>query len=225
MSNSVRLRSVRVITAFISILLFLSSNDLVAQGKTPPPQKRKLAVLPFDARGGLTPEEADLLSGNLESAISQTGEFILVDRGRIKSLLQEQSFQQSAACSQTECIVEAGRILKVDLMVAGTVGRLGKRFQINVKVIDVATAEIITTKQDNQATEIEDLSQDVIPNLAADMVSQLTGKERQTSGGSKWLWYVGGVAVLGGVAYAVLNKPKAGDEGSSLTPLPTLDFP
>jgi TolB-like protein len=199
-----------------------------ASGQEKPLQKKKLnvAVLEFDARGGISKEDAASLSDAFQGQIIETHEFIVVDRNRIKAILQEQGFQQSEACSQVECIVEVGRILKVEKMFAGTIGKVGKIYTVNLQVIDVATAQILQNKSRRHDGEIEELLTEVIPELATEMVKELTGNEVRvaatvTGGSSKWMWYAGGAVVAGGVAAALLlSKKKEEEKRPEQLPMP-----
>jgi hypothetical protein len=147
--------------------------------------------------------------------------------------LQEQGFQQSEACSQVECIVEVGKILKVEKMFAGTIGKVGKIYTINIQLIDVVTAQIIQNKSRRHSGEIEELLTDIIPELAGEMASELTGKKVEvttgtTGGGSSWLWYVlGGAVVAGGAAaYLMTQKQGGGTNPPTTQQLPSSpDFP
>jgi len=205
----------------------------VSQQKKPQqPSKPNVAVLDFDARGGITKEEAASLSDIFQAQLVQMGEFIVVDRNRIKAILQEQGFQQSEACSQVECIVDVGRILKVEKMFAGTIGKVGRIFNVNIQVIDIATAQIVSNKSRQHSGDLEDLATDVIPDIAQEMAQEMTGKDVRarvaTSGGSTWYYYVGGVALAGGAA-AVLLMGKGGTNPPPANPpqqLPSApDFP
>ena len=209
---------------FVLLIFLISIVAPAALSQDNKLQKKKLniAVLEFEPRGGVSKEDAASLSDAFQGQIIETGEFIVVDRNRIKSILQEQGFQQSEACSQVECIVEVGKILKVEKMFAGTIGKVGKIYTINIQVIDIATAQIIQNKSRRHDGAIEDLLTDIIPELAAEMAKGLTGKEVQvstgtTGGSSSWLWYAGGAVVAGGVA-AVLLLKKKDNTSSSETP-------
>jgi len=210
---------------FVLLIFFISIVAPAAVSQDNKLQKKKLniAVLEFEARGGVSKEDAASLSDAFQGQIIETGEFIVVDRNRIKSILQEQGFQQSEACSQVECIVEVGKILKVEKMFAGTIGKVGKIYTINIQVIDIATAQIEQNKSRRHDGAIEDLLTEIIPELAAEMAKGLTGKEVKvstgtTGGSSAWVWYtLGGVAVAGGAAAVILSK-KNGGNNSTVTP-------
>jgi TolB-like protein len=216
------------LTRLVLAVFLISIIAPVASGQEKQLQRKKLnvAVLEFDARGGISKEDAASLSDAFQGQIIETHEFIVVDRNRIKSILQEQGFQQSEACSQVECIVEVGRILKVEKMFAGTIGKVGKIYTVNIQVIDVATAQILQNKSRRHDGEIEELLTEVIPELASEMVKELTGNEVQVSTGTtsssskKWFWYVGGAAVAGGVAVLVLSKKKDEEKRPEQLPMP-----
>jgi LPXTG-motif cell wall-anchored protein len=208
---------------FVLVIFLISIVAPAALSQENKLQKKKLtiAVLEFEARGGVSKEDAASLSDAFQGQIIETNEFIVVDRNRIKSILQEQGFQQSEACSQVECIVEVGKILKVEKMFAGTIGKVGKIYTINIQVIDIATSQIMQNKSRRHEGAIEELLTDIIPELAAEMSKELTGKDVQvstgtTGGSSSWVWYtLGGLAVAGGVAAVVLSKKN--DNTSSTT--------
>jgi len=211
-------------------LLVLVANLSVAQDKkvsTEPQQHKKLniAVLDFDARAGVSKEEAVSFSDVFQSQMVEMGEFTIVDRARIKAILSEQGFQQSGACSDVECIVETGKILKVEKMFAGVVSKIGKTFAVNVQLIDIATAQIQMSKSRQHAGEIDVLISDVIPDIAAEMASEILGKQikskvASTGGGSSWLWYVGGAAIVGGGAAVYLMSQKPASSSTNPSPLP-----
>ncbi len=202
-------------------LFSVAVPSVLAQENTLQKKKMHVAVLEFEPRGGVSKEDAASLSDAFQGQIIETNQFIVVDRNRIKSILQEQGFQQSEACSGVECIVEVGKILKVEKMFAGTIGKVGKIFTVNVQVIDIATAQIEQNKSRQHDGDIEDLLTDIIPEIAAGMSKELTGEEVEvasgtTGGSSSWLWYtLGGLAVAGGAAALIMSQSK--DESSSTT--------
>jgi TolB-like protein len=198
------------ILLLISIPLFLT-----AQEKQAPSKKLNIAVMDFDAREGLTRGEAASLSDLFSSQMVATEEFTVVDRNRIKAILMEQGFQQSEACSQVECIVEAGKILRVEKMFSGNIGKIGRIYSVNIQMIDIATSQIEINKSQQYDGNIEGLAEEVIPELAKIIAEQVSGKQINKTGvgkvsSSKWLWYVGSAAVIAGgaAAYFILKSPE-----------------
>jgi TolB-like protein len=212
------------IVAYLSCVLTLGTlaQQRTQRAQAAPPKKLNVAVLDFDARGGLTKEEAATLSDAFQTEIVSVGEFTVIDRQRIRQILEEQGFQQSEACSQVECIVEAGKILKVERMFAGTIGKVGSLFNVNIQVIDIATAQIISNKSRQHRGDIEDLLSEIIPSMARQLAGEMVGKQFDDGGGGGgWLWYAAGAVVLGGgAAAAVLLKPKKEEGGTKVEALP-----
>jgi len=193
---------------FVLPLVLMAFISQAASQETHPIKKLNVAVLDFVARAPVTPDEAATLSDVFTSQLIQTGEFEVLERNQIQALLKEQNFQQSGLCDQVECIVETGKLLKVQRMFAGTVGRLGTLYNVNIRVINVETGKIELDRTRQYDGKIEILASQVIPEFAIEIAEGVTGKRvyigSSKRGSSSWLWYVGGVAILGGGAAAYL---------------------
>ena len=204
---------VRVMAGVILVpFLFATTyGQAKPQQQQKPKPKQTVAVLDFEGRG-VKPEEAQSLSDVFQGVLVESQQFTVVDRNRIKAILEEQGFQQSEACSQVECIVQVGKILKVEKMFAGTIGKVGTRYTINIQVIDVTTAQILSSKPRQHDGKIEDLAGDIVPDIAQEMIEEITGRRVTTvvtkTGGSNLWWYVGGAVLVGGGAAAALLLSK-----------------
>jgi TolB-like protein len=204
------------------ILLTVYQSYLLSQQRITPKARLNIAVMDFDAREGLSKGEAATLSDVLNSELVKSDEFTMVDRSRIKAILMEQGFQQSEARSQVECVVEAGKILKVEKMFVGVVGKIGKMYNINIQLIDIATARIERNISRQHSGEVEELATDVIPSMAAQMIREMTGKELKVSSSSKWYYYVGAAVLVGGGAAYYLLRPKEETKPGPIQDLPGL---
>jgi TolB-like protein len=207
--------------SMVLTLLSLLPLTLYCQQR-PGAQRLHLAVLDFEAREGVPKGDAATLSDLFSSELQNTGEFTVVDRSRIKAILDEQGFQQSEACSQVECVVDVGRILKVEKMFSGVVGKVGKIYTVTIRLVDISTAQIQVSRSYQHEGDIEGLARDVIPEMVKDISRELTGKNVQvarvgTSGGSTWYYYVGGAVLVGGVATYFLLKPKSSGTAAHAT--------
>jgi TolB-like protein len=158
------------------IISFLCVCVYLANAQKSSPKKINIAVLDFEAREGVGRGEAASLSDIFNSQLAQTGQYTIVDRNRIKAILNEQGFQQSEACSSVECVVEVGKILKVQKIFTGVIGKIGRLYTVNVQLINVTTAQIELNKGRQHEGEIEDLATIIIPEIAAEMTKALTGK-------------------------------------------------
>ncbi len=119
---------------FISMALIYS-----AWGQQP--EKLRIAILDFTNTGGLSKQETITLGNRLRSMLVKTDAFIVLERGQMDDILGEQGFQQTG-CTTTECAVEMGRLLNMQKMISGTIGKLGKTYTIDLSLIDVQTAQI-----------------------------------------------------------------------------------
>lgn len=156
----------KILSYFIFLIIsFCFYESVLAQTQ----EKLNIAVIDFDAQGGLTPQEAIVLTNRLRSKIVGTNAFIMLDRGRMEEILKEQGFQLSG-CTSTECAVEMGRLLNVQQIVAGSIGKIGKLFTIDIISIDVETAQIIKSLTRDYMGEIEG-----IIDLMASIANELAG--------------------------------------------------
>ncbi|MFQ6676107.1 MAG: PEGA domain-containing protein [Fidelibacterota bacterium] len=147
-------RAVSVVLVLISL-----SSFLLAQA----PQT--LAVLEFDAFG-ISQNEARTLTDRLRNNIAQAGAYRLVDRGAMEEVLQEQGFQQTG-CTSDECIVEVGKLLGVQLMLGGSIGKVGRTFTVSMRIIDVETAGIVKTASYDMTGEVDELLTEGMREAAA----------------------------------------------------------
>jgi TolB-like protein len=104
-------------------------------------QKLRVAILDFTNTGGLSQHETITLGNRLRSMLVKTNAFVVLERGQMDDILSEQGFQQTG-CTTTECAVEMGRMLNVQKMISGTIGKLGATYTIDLSLIDVQTAQI-----------------------------------------------------------------------------------
>ena len=79
--------------------------------------KKTLAVLDLEAIG-ISKTEARALTERLRSELVGTQRFTILERGKMDKIINEMGFQLSGYTS-SECIVEAGQILGVQLMAGG----------------------------------------------------------------------------------------------------------
>ena len=121
---------------------FGSREGVIKELALPPPPARRVnvAVAPLAALG-LAETEVLTLADHLRTALVDTEYFNVVSRGDMKRVLIEQSMQRDD-CTDARCLVELGKLLAVEKMVGGTVGKVGATFNITLRLVDVETAKI-----------------------------------------------------------------------------------
>ena len=188
-------------------------------------QKRKftLAILNLDAKG-VSSVEAEVLSEKLRSQIIQ-----LVDSERYKKNVNNVSYEvvereqmdkilsqfevQNTGCVSDSCAIEFGKMLQVDRIIVGSIGRVGNTYSVSSRIVDVGSAKTIATADRQYRGDIENLFDSVIVVIAKDII---IGKKKKSK--MKYYLLVGAAAVAGG-AGAMLGGG-GGGSGSGETQLP-----
>jgi TolB-like protein len=134
----------------ILILLICISQMVTAQNEI------RIAVMDFSTSGGLSEMEAVTLTNRLRSMLVKTNAFVVLERGKMDEILTEQGFQQTG-CTTTECAVEVGRLLNVQKMVSGNIGKLGRTWTMDISLIDIKTSQIEKSFFQDYKGEIDEL--------------------------------------------------------------------
>jgi len=115
---------------------------------------------------GIENSTINIISNRLRSELINTGVFRVMERNEMENVLKEQGFQKTGACNEASCLVEVGQILGVDRMVAGSVGRVESFFTIDLRIINVATGEILYTVNEDFEGTIKDVISIAIRNAS-----------------------------------------------------------
>lgn len=169
---------------------------------------KNLGVLDLNASDGVSASDARMIADRLETELIKGGRFTVLERRRMGEILQEQGFQQSGACDTSNCEVQMGQLLGVDQILAGSLGKVGSVYSLNVKLLDVGSGKILQS----QAIDVSgDLSL-VLTQGCGQLAQKLGGGEvasttTVSSGNTAW-WIAGGAALLAAAGvgtYVVLN--------------------
>ena len=188
--------SLKISVSFIcfSCCMFSSNQNLFAQEAKP---KSTIAVLDFVASAGISPNAAPTITNVFRSALIATEKYDVLERNDMESILEEQAFSLTGVCNSAECAVEIGQLLSAEKIILGDIGKIGQAYSINLRLVNVSTAKIEKSIDEQFAGSAEDLI-----NLFKVMAQKFAGTYEEPS--NVW-WYVGGAAVVGaGVAAAIL---------------------
>jgi TolB-like protein len=201
---------------FLILVIFIFGTfgftpNLTAQGKKP--VYPTLALLPFSS-AGVKEYEAISLSNRLYSELVKTKRFQVVEIEKVEALLKEIAFQQSGIFRE-EYVAQVGQMLGAQMMVTGSVGKVGNTYTVDVRIINVRNRRVIYAKTSNSTGKIEELLQ--LMNEIAWEIAHPKSKQQQLTenkGGKKWLWIVGGTALVGGGITALMLL-KGNDNGGA----------
>lgn len=134
----------------ISALLLLAAGAGLAQ------QAKPVAVAVMTLRGaGVAEADAKFLTERLVIELQRVGVFEVMERDRMDEILREQGFQQTGACDETACLVEAGRLLPVEKIIGGSVGHVGNVYSVQIRLIDLLTGKVEKTATRDYRGELE----------------------------------------------------------------------
>lgn len=156
-----------------------------------------IAVLNLEARGGLTESEILTVSDRLRGELISTGAFNVLERGQMAAILEEQGFQQSSSCSEASCIAEVGELLAVHRMVGGSIGKVGRVYSVNLKVIDVQSGRI----ERQIARDIKCSKEELVSVHMRGIAREMAGMEEiRRPLHTRWLFWTSLAALAGGGA-------------------------
>jgi len=142
---------------FLLISFFLCSS-LFAQTRT------TIAVMDLGA-AGVAETDAQILTSRLRTDLFNTKKFMVLERDKMNEILAEQGFQQSG-CTTNECIVEAGKLIGVQQMVAGEIGKIGNLYTITIRLINEETGAVLKTATEDCECKIEQVVTQSVKNVA-----------------------------------------------------------
>ncbi len=145
------------------LFLFLTGISLYAEIKT-------VFILDFE---GVNIPLADqtIFSKKLEGELVKQRVFTVIERDQISKILKEQEFQLTG-CVNTTCAVEVGEIVGASHMITGTIGLLNEVYWIQVRMIDVATSEIVQYVDRDVTLEFSEVLLKIVPDLAGALFSE-----------------------------------------------------
>jgi len=119
------------------------------------------------------------LTDRLRTELFSTGKFQVIERDKMENILREQSFQISG-CTSDACAIEAGQLLNVEQIIAGSISRVGSIFSISARVIDVEKGNIIKTATYDYQGQIEDLLKTGMKNIAYQLAGLKLIQQKET---------------------------------------------
>ena len=198
-----KIRSLAIIFIFFYYVLLSPLSVLKAQQQA----VKRIAVLELQGQG-VSEAEARTLTDRLRSRLVNTKAFYVLEREQMDEVLNEQGFQQSG-CVSDECLVEIGRLVGVEQMVGGSIGKIGQTYTLDLRIIDVTSGRILKTVSDDYRGDADGLL--AVLESAAQEIAGEKAKPKE-EGGTAWYYWVGaGILLAGGAAVLLLG----GDDGSS----------
>ncbi len=114
-----------------AIIFFLSIINLYAQ------ERPRIAIIPLNPIS-VSKADAAALTGLLETSLVNTEVFGVIEQSQVKVILEAQEYILYD-CTDESCAIEFGKLLAAEQIILGSVSRIGGKYVVNAKIIDVET--------------------------------------------------------------------------------------
>ena len=104
----------------------------------------KIAVMDLSAKQGISAQDTASLTDLATNEISGIDKYDVINRDDIRVMLQHIANKQLLQCDDTKCLAVIGGALGVDYLFSGNIGKIGKIYVINLKVINIDKAEVLS---------------------------------------------------------------------------------
>lgn len=164
----------------LSLILCVVVSSVFAQ-ETPADRSaieeplKTIAVIPLQGQG-ISDHESSILTERLRSSLVKDGRYDVVERSQMEEIMREQGFQQTG-CISEECLIQAGLLLGAMEMVSGTVGKIGERYAVDIRLFDVETARIVKAVTRDHHGTIDGLL-DFMEEIAAELAGERVEEQR-----------------------------------------------
>lgn len=140
----------------LALLLAAAPDAPVATVRPPEarPRLRQVAVLQLeDLSGELTAVARQLGQVVTAEALKRPG-FRVISAAEVASLLGLERQRELLGCAEgSSCLAELGGALGADYVLAGTLGRLGGRFRLDLRLIDGRKSRVVASEGDFARSE------------------------------------------------------------------------
>jgi TolB-like protein len=144
--------------------------EKINQPTVSPSLLTNMAVATFEVQGGVTPEEAGVVTELFIASLVNTGRVNVIDRTNFEKILEEMRFQTSDWSSPNKT-AELGRVINVQNIIRGQLMKSGNTIFWVATVLDVNTAQILSSSR-QQINNINDIWGN-LSNFSSQIISQL----------------------------------------------------
>lgn len=131
---------------------YLTTYLLLLLGTTILSAQTQLQIAVVADRG----PQADYAQALLETELQQSGQFALVESEKIAETIKELAFQQSGVTDQANAVA-IGKHLNVHKIFYAQTHRVGGKYAMTVKVVDVETNQVQRTESENLGTTQQEI--------------------------------------------------------------------
>jgi TolB-like protein len=91
--------------------------------------------------------------------------------------LQERDFQASQ--DENAQMAKAGKILAIRKMISGSIGKLGSKYLVHLKMIDVESSSVDLAVSQTYDDDLADIGKEFIPEIVSQLVAAVDGTPKR----------------------------------------------
>jgi len=127
--------------------------------QTPPPVKTSLAIYQIRAKGTADTSLGSAMTSILSSKLTPSPRLRVIEEAMLKTVMERQAMNASDACDDTSCQVEIGKLVQAQKLIAGDLVKLGSKYILSLKLIDVQSGANEFSTEDQCACTEDQLDQ------------------------------------------------------------------
>ena len=146
----------------------------------------RLAVIDLDVGSGLSSADGTTLTQFIIAEIVKAGKITVVYRQSVKKIFEEHSFSE-AFVNPTQALVQAGKFMDANRILSGRVSKFGSAWTLTLTLVDVSTAQIISSNPITYEGEMKELL-NVAQKAALDllMMDPMAAESERKSQVAQW---------------------------------------
>lgn len=132
-------------------------------------EKANVALKNLTAEG-IDSLTAELVTDRIRLELFRTDHYNVMERREMHAVLDEQKITLTGICDETNCDVELGKILSVEKIITGSVGKVDSLYLLSLRVIDVETAQITQVADVDVVGSLQELFSLGVPALVNELI-------------------------------------------------------
>jgi TolB-like protein len=142
----------------------------------------KIGIVPFACLGGVTAGDVAMLYESVKSKLSGNPALDVIDKKNIRAVFIETGRDSFDGCSSVDCLAETGKKLQAAIMVAGSVGKIGGLFNLNLTVVSVSAKKMLFAKEYQSRETVESFFTTVTGEVVDDIILSMHNKPIKAQG-------------------------------------------
>lgn len=148
------------------------------------------AIAIRDFKGvGISAEEAAIVSSKLQTEFVHSRRFEVLERSAIEEITREMEFNASGICDDANCLVELGKMLSVEKLIVGSVGKLEGSYTLTMRLLDIETGTIENSYSSDRVATVGALYDSLIPQAVHFFIQKFDFQKHQLKEAGK----IGGI--------------------------------